>query len=100
MPVWQRLRQRSGKRKNEQLVTAGSDESKEILGGDPGRGGILQRMKIDLGEGDEGGIDCHDDAGLWTVDQGEGRDQASGHAEQVEQALRLAEAEAAEPQAL
>ena len=57
MAVWQRLRQRSGEGENERLVTAGADEAEEISRGEPGRGGVLQRMEVDLGEGEEGGID-------------------------------------------
>src|SRR6478735_834827 len=100
MPVWQRLRQRSGERENERLVTAGADEAKEIVRGEPGRGGVLQRMEVDLGEGEEGGIDRHSDAALGIVDQGERRDRAWSHAEEFKQALRLAEAGASDPKAL
>src|SRR5262245_6048068 len=100
MAVWQRLRQRSGERKDARLVAARADEAEEILSCEPGRGGVLQWMKVDLDESEENGIDADGDADLGIVDQGERRDRARRHAEQVEKTLRLAEAEASVAQAL
>src|SRR5687768_4009032 len=77
-------------------MPAGADEAEEIFGRDPGGRIILKRMKIDLGEIEEGRIDHDADALRGIVDEGKGRDRAGGDAEPLGEELRLAEAQAPE----
>jgi len=81
-------------------MTASADEAKKICGGEPGRGRVLQWMTIDLLKCEQGLVHHHGDLGSRIVDQCEGRHRAGRHAEQLCETLELAEAEAAEPEAL
>ena len=49
----------SSKRQDHGLVAAGADEAHEICRLEARRGGILQRVTIDLGEVHEGFVDHH-----------------------------------------
>jgi hypothetical protein len=81
-------------------MTASADKAKEIGGGKPRGGRVLQGMAIDLLGCKQGFVHHHGDSRFRIVDEREGRHRAGRHAEQFCEVLRLAEAEAPESKAL
>src|SRR6476661_1465753 len=84
---------RSGEGQHERLMTAGTDETQEVGGGEPGGGGVLERMAIDLDKWKEPRIHHRGHASLAIVDQGKWRDRTGRHAEQFGEQLGIAEAQ-------
>jgi len=86
---------RSIERKNLGLVPASLDETDQIARCDPRCRGILERMKINLVEFEQRGVDHGCDMAAPIVDQRKRRHRARCDAEHFGEQLRLAEAESA-----
>jgi hypothetical protein len=77
-------------------MTAGTDKTQEVGGGEPGGGGVLERMAIDLDKWNEPRIHHRGHASVAIVDQGKWRDRTWRHAEQFGEQLGIAEAQPSE----
>ena len=93
--AWQCLDARQERAsQHERLMTAGTDKTQEVGGGEPGGGGgVLERMAIDLDKWNESRIHHRGHASVAIVDQGKWRDRTWRHAEQFGEELGIAEAQ-------
>src|SRR6476660_5886847 len=78
--VWQPTASRgwrgSAELHDDRLMAGCFDEADEIARGEPGRGGVVERMAIDLGKVHQRLIDHYNGARRGIVHQGEGRHRA------------------------